>query len=117
MRTEPVFREFIKLDHQLPDNVVYQPIKMIEFNDFPLGVRDVLFLYEEKIMFVALSDMQITSRVDSYLTNVKFPWEQKTENHSTVGALCCYRTQGFAESEEGSVDSEVNRLWSKSFPF
>lgn len=64
----------------------------------------------EKIIILAVSDMNITSRVDAYLTNVNFPWEKKTETHVTVGALMLYRFK---------VDNNSHtfeKLWVKSFP-
>ena len=64
-----------------------------------------------EIMLVALSDMNITSRVDAYLTNITFPWEKKSESHATVGALFVYRVR-IEEDEQWTFE----RLWSKSFP-
>ena len=54
--------------------------------------------------------MNITSRVDAYLTNVNFPWEKKTETHVTVGALMLYRFK--VENNSHSFE----KLWVKSFP-
>ena len=54
--------------------------------------------------------MNITSRVDAYLTNVNFPWEKKTDTHVTVGALMLYRFK-----VENNVHS-FEKLWVKSFP-
>lgn len=46
------------------------PVKVAEYNELHLGGRDFLYLKEENLMFVAMSDMNITSRLDAYLTNV-----------------------------------------------
>ena len=46
------------------------PVKVAELADLNLGGRDFLFLREERVLFVAMSDMNITSRLDAYLTNV-----------------------------------------------
>lgn len=54
--------------------------------------------------------MNITSRVDAYLTNVNFPWEKKTDTHVTVGALMLYRFK-----VENNVHS-FEKLWVKSYP-
>ena len=45
-------------------------MKVAEYNELHLGGRDFLYLKEENLMFVAMSDMNITSRLDAYLTNV-----------------------------------------------
>lgn len=70
MRTNPHFREFLELDTQLPESVVNTPVKVAEFGELNLGGRDFIYLKEENLMFVAMSDMNITSRLDAYLTNV-----------------------------------------------
>lgn len=72
MRTNPHFREFLELDTQLPESVVNTPVKVAELGDLNLGGRDFIYLKEEKLLFVAMSDMNITSRLDAYLTNVNF---------------------------------------------
>ncbi len=55
--------------------------------------------------------MNITSRVDAYLTNVNFPWEKKTDTHVTVGALMLYRFK----VDSNSIHS-FEKLWVKSYP-
>ena len=74
MRTNPHFREFLELDTQLPESVVNTPVKVAEFDELNLGARDFIYLKEENLMFVAMSDMNITSRLDAYLTNVIYQY-------------------------------------------
>jgi hypothetical protein len=66
-------------------------------NEFTKGVRDFIYLPEYKSGFIALSDMNIISRLDSYFTNVNMPWEKKNkekeETVSTVGALQHYKIE------------------------
>ena len=50
--------------------MVNSPVKISELPDLNLGGRDFVLLKEEKLLFVAESDMNIASRLDSYLTNV-----------------------------------------------
>lgn len=70
MRTNAHFREFLELDTKIPESVTYSPVKVAELSDLTLGARDFVYLEEEKLMFIAMSDMNITSRLDAYLTNV-----------------------------------------------
>ena len=52
-----------------------------------------MYVNDKAWLFVALSDMKLTSRLDSYLTNVNLPWEKKRPENvtfSTVGALLFY---------------------------
>jgi hypothetical protein len=65
-------------------------------NDFRQGVRDFIYLPEYKAAFVAMSDMNIVTRLDSYFTNFSMPWEKKEKKAaddtvSTVGALQHYK--------------------------
>lgn len=71
MRTDTFFRQFLELDTQIPESVTYSPMKVTELSDLNLGGRDFVYLREEGVIFVAMSDMNITSRLDAYLTNVK----------------------------------------------
>ena len=51
-------------------NAIYaNPLKLSECSN-PLGVRDFLYVENENMLFVSLSDMEVTSRIDAYLTNV-----------------------------------------------
>jgi len=57
--------------------------------------------------------MNITSRLDSYLTNFTFPWEKATagqENSSTVGALVVYKV-----SMTATDDWKFERMWTRTF--
>jgi hypothetical protein len=105
------FREFIDIDKHSPEISSYAPIRIAEFEGLPLGVRDFIYLKYENILFIACSDMNITSRVDAYITNVNFPWENKTDSHISVGAVFAYKV---------TVDSNggyyFDKLWAKSYP-
>ena len=46
------------------------PVKIAEINDLPLGGRDFHFVESLGVLFVAVSEMKIASRLDSYITNV-----------------------------------------------
>lgn len=46
------------------------PIKVAELEELSLGARDFLYLKDEKLLIIAMSDMNIASRFDAYLTNV-----------------------------------------------
>jgi hypothetical protein len=104
------FRYFIDIDNNSPEMTCFTPKKLSELLDLPLGIRDFVHLKYEKIFFLALSDMNIASRIDAYLTNVNLPWEKKTNAHVTVGALIVYRYK-----QEGD-SYYFEKLWTKSYP-
>jgi len=55
--------------------------------------------------------MSVTSRVDSYLTNMKMPWEKELPPGTlvTVGAVECY----MRTDKDG--DLKFDKLWTKTF--
>ena len=70
IRTNQAFRSFLELDDQIPESVTYQPVKIAELADLQLGGRDFCFCEERGALFVAMSEMNIGTRIDSYITNV-----------------------------------------------
>ena len=77
MRTNPSFRTFIEIDEQIPESVTYQPVKLAEITELPLGGRDFCYVEHRGFLFIAMSEMNIGSRLDSYITNFTMPWEKK----------------------------------------
>ena len=98
------------------------PPKMLgQMKGFIHGCRDFIYLWEKGpfphfillivlgILFILLSDMNIASRIDSYLTNLRMPWEKKEPNTAPivcVGALGCYLQV---------KDYKYKKLWKKLF--
>lgn len=70
MRTNEHFRSFLELDEHIPESVCYAPLKVGQLEQLFYGGRDMLYLHEQKTMFVAQSKMNIADRVDSYFSNV-----------------------------------------------
>ena len=105
-------KDFLELDRHSPNLTFNSPEKKNEITQLPLGIRDFYFLNEENIMFAACSDMNVASRVDSYITNVNLPWEKSNGEHMTVGALFCFYLNFKANNPSDIFD----RRWGKSFP-
>lgn len=110
------FRQFLELDSQIPESTVYLPEKKTEFNELAMGARDFIILRKYGILFLAMSDMNITSRVDAYLTNFSMPWEKK-QNVSvaqSVGAVIAVKIT--PKKENGEIKWSYMRMWSANFP-
>lgn len=106
------FRNFIELDKNSPEMSINKPIKICEYNELPLGIRDFIYLKYDGICFVACSDMNVASRIDAAITNINFPWEKKSDSHITVGAVFAFRIK-----EDPSTDVlTFEKLWAKSYP-
>ena len=83
---------------------------MEELQNFEYGVRDFIYVPEDSLFFCIVSDMSVLSRMDSYLSNAKLPWdrEDKPACVASVGVLECY-----VEKKK----FEFQKLWSKKFAF
>lgn len=51
---------------------MFDATKVGTLDNFPKGIRDFLYLPEYKSAFIAQSDMNLVTRMDSYFTNVSF---------------------------------------------
>lgn len=74
------------------------------------GVRDFVYEPAKGLMLMSTSDMSVTSRVDSYLTNMKMPWEKDQPKGAlvTVGTVECYIQQDLGVFK-------FEKLWTKTF--
>jgi hypothetical protein len=106
------FKGFLEIDKHSPDMTYNPPTIIYENNELPLGVRDFLYFEEAQILFLVCCDMNITSRVDAYITNVNLPWEKKTDQHISVGAVFAFKV---IEDKRGN-SYIFDKLWAKSFP-
>ena len=112
IESNEAFKTFLEIDKHSPDLTYNPPTIVYENNDLPLGVRDFVFFEEGNILYIVCCDMNLTSRVDAYLTNVNLPWEKKIEEHVSVGALFAFKAY-----ENKNANSYIfEKIWAKSFP-
>ena len=100
MRTNPIFRTFLEIDEQIPESVSYQPIKMAEISDLQLGARDFVYLESRGWIFVAMSEMNIGNRLDSYITNVSKKAKNKSKISSSFSVIIVHDALGEKEVEK-----------------
>jgi len=110
LSSEPLKR-FLQVENFAPEVTVSPPKLLGDITNLVLGVRDFHYQPDQGIFFTAISDMSVTSRVDSYLTNMKMPWEKEVPPGTTVtvGAVECYLQTGKLE------DVKFEKLWTKTF--
>lgn len=94
----------------MPETASTIPIKIAELINLPLGVQDITISEKENIMFALLNDMDLTSRVDAFFSNITFPWEKKKEAQVTVGAIIAYQI-----TKESNGTYSFTKLWVKSY--
>lgn len=121
LRSSSPFRSFIQLDNMIAGSSAFSPSKVGEITDLTQGGRDFVYVEEKNLIFVAMSEMKIASRMDSYLTNWSMPWEKKQTDkekannptYSTVSAVAAYRIKN---KPDGRPGFDLQKLWIKTFP-
>ena len=106
------FKGFLEIDKHSPELTYNAPTIIYQNNDLPLGVRDCVYFEQGQILYIVCCDMKITSRVDAYITNVNLPWEKKTGDHISVGAVFAFKL--IADKRGNSYYFE--KIWAKSYP-
>ena len=105
------FKEFLDLDHQAPELLLNRPTLLSEFNKLPLSIQNFIYLEDEGIIFLVCSDMDIKSRIESYITNTNLPWESKTKTHISVGGFFAFKV--LFNPEKGF---KFEKIYARSFP-
>jgi len=57
-----------------------------EISGFIHGLRDFYIERSQNVIFVLSSDMNVASRFDAYLTNMKMPWEKEVNKNYYIGS-------------------------------
>lgn len=72
------------------------------------GVRDFYFDEQQKTFILTTGDMSTISRINSYLTNTKMPWEDEDipETLIAVGTVECWVNMG---------EYRYEKMWSKIY--
>jgi len=87
-----MFISFFKLNEHLKMKPSEYFKLASNFENQVLGFRDFEYKTDANIFMALLSDMNAVSRVDSYITNLKMPWDKsdKEEIFFSVGRLEMY---------------------------
>jgi hypothetical protein len=91
LNSEPL-RKFLEIDKHATETAVIPPTLHLEFKDFYHGIRDLVIDYTSNYMIVVGAEMNVLSRVDAYVANMKMPWEQEVNSfsnstHIPVGSI------------------------------
>ncbi|EAR93569.2 PX-SNARE domain protein (macronuclear) [Tetrahymena thermophila SB210] len=103
-------KQFLELDQHASDQIINPPRQLGELTGFVHGVRDFFYDPDQGVLFVLCGDMNVASRVDAYLTNMKMPWEkEQPQTLLSVGTLECW-----LQNNQGGLDFE--KAWSIPYP-
>ena len=88
--SNPIVHKFLELPKHLTDieyaNFLNIPSERIILKDPKFGVNNLIYDHVNGILFTVCEDASIFSRVDTYISNVRMPWEEKTAS-LPIGAL------------------------------
>lgn len=105
------FADFLEISQHAPEILYNAPTKLSEFDGIPMGVKDFFYASKDNMLFVVLSDTNLSSRVDAYITNVNLPWESKSETHISVGAFFAFKV-----TFDNKKGYKFEKVFAKSFP-
>lgn len=75
------------------------------------GVRDFIYVEDQKMFFIATGDMNPMSRLNAKVSNTKLPWENESgKSFMEVGSVEAWATGGAGDS------TKFMKLWSKGYP-
>lgn len=99
-----------QLDQHAAEQVINTPSQLGEVTGFVHGVRDFHYEPDQGLLFVLCGDMNVASRMDAYLTNMKMFWEkEQPETLLSVGTLECW-----LQNNQGGIDFQ--KAWSIPYP-
>ncbi|EGR33250.1 PX domain protein [Ichthyophthirius multifiliis] len=103
--------QFLEIDQHTTDQSINPPKLLGELTGFIHGVRDFHYESNTGLLFVLCGDMNVASRMDAYLTNMKMPWEkEQPQTLLSVGTLECWIQQ------QKSDKFQFDRVWSLAYP-
>ena len=84
-------KQFLQLDKNAAEMMANPPKLLFEYviEGQSKGVRDYVYLEEERMFIVATADMNPMSRLNAKVSNTKLPWENsdKEKSFMEVGSV------------------------------
>jgi hypothetical protein len=96
------------LDKHTSIQIVEKPKLVCEFKGFIHGVRDFALDVVNGLLFIVNSDMNVLTRVDAYMTNMKMPWESEKGEPAMIPVGC-------VECWIRNAEGEYVRAWTKGY--
>lgn len=106
-----ILTKFLQTAVHAQDNLVNTPEMIYEFKDFIYGIRDVHIDPQDGLMIVVCGDMNLLTRMDAYVSNIKMPWED--ENQTSEGK---FMPVGSVEMWIQHNKGPFDKVWAKTFP-
>ncbi|CAD8083004.1 unnamed protein product [Paramecium sonneborni] len=102
------FKEFLEIEKNAKDILINPPQLIFEFQEFKLGIRDLILNPETGLLFVLISDCSVINRIDAYISNRKAPWKSEKDEEAkiAVGSVECWHQM---------QNGEFKNLWTKVY--
>ena len=118
------FMEFLEINTQFPALIRNKPdfLNDIEFQN--LSCEHIIYLEKESVILIACNDLNITSRMDAYLTNAaeNLPWKKENKNQEKeldkkgrVSAFYAFRLVNYLQSKTNTKKIKFEKLYEKNF--
>lgn len=108
------YLDFIEAESHKPELAV-NPIENIgEFSQVLMAYRDIIFSSDRSLCFAALSDPKVTSRLDSYIANLKLPWDSEPDPKDD-GTLAVGKLEAWIKDPDSASPFLYKKLWIKHF--
>ena len=118
-----LFVEFLDIKNQFPDLLRNKPefLKDIEFEN--ISCEHIIFLEKENLIFIACNDLNLTSRMDAYLSNAadNLPWKKEAKNEKEldkrgrVSAFFVFKLINYLQIKKNSKNMKFEKLYEKNF--
>lgn len=107
------FSHFLELDKHKPDMELNDLELAARISNGHLGYRDIHFVEDRKYYYAVASDPNTVSRLDSYLTNLSMPWDNKETKDQTL--LAVGSLEAWGRVKKGKDLFYYEKLWIKTF--
>ncbi len=101
-----LMKQFLQLESIAPESQVVPPKLTRSHPGLLQGVRDMHWV-TDRLLLAVMSDTKVTSRMDSYLVNMKLPWEKQKSGVPDV-IISVGRLQMFQLSDSEELQSTWN---------
>ena len=124
------FYEFIKMDKNFPEYIYNSPELIDVIDNSPLCVNEIQYIEKENILFISLSDFNITAKVGTFVKNNDLINWNKEEissqllsendlnnpnaNPSSPGAFCVYKVITF-KNKKNILKVKLEKIFLKYF--
>lgn len=108
-----LFVKFLELDSHKPELAINAIDCLGKITHRVHGFRDLVFTHDLSRYFSVTSDTKVSSRIDSYITNLNMPWDKQEKDKGPL--LPLGNLEGFSKDPKSSDRFAYERNWIKIY--